>query len=986
MGYFNLNREIKVVGKTRSRFFTAFIFLFLVSNFIPCKLYAQDGYTIKGIVVEKQTGYPIEQATVVLTEVNLWNITDEDGSFRIDKIIPGKYTLYVSYLGFSTIEKEILVESDSLGIVLEMEVLSLSMDEVVVTAKEQKLGASSKIEQTAIEHLQTKSVEDVLQLLPGGISENPSLGEPAQMRIREVGEIKNGQMSIDTDDNTSALGAAVIVDGTPLSTNSNMQVYSTSKSGTSTDIPGVAGKGIDLREITTDNIESIEVIRGIPSAEYGDLTSGAVIVKTKAGQTPYEAKIAIDPGTKIFSFGKGIMLRNDKGSVNTSFDYTTSYPDVRLKYEGYKRITSNLGYSNTFFRKSIPLSLNLKFAFHTTIDDEKTDPQLKSKEVIRANTNGLRTSLNGKWMLNKLWISNLSYNFSVSYSHQKDYQKELHTITAGSMPLATSYENGEHAASFIPSEYYSELNVDGKPFDVFAQIKGNSSFYLNSVFNNILVGAEWRANGNNGNGRTFDLNYPPSINSISTVRPRSYKDIPTLNTVSLFVEDKINIPVGKTDFSGQAGLRFSNTQPTGMFSTDGALTLEPRINLKYQVINNKNNRLFKELSFRAGYGIAAKTPTLIHLYPDKVYFDETSLNYKDETYTDGSLAVLTTQVIEDTSNPDLKPAKNRKKEIGFDFSLGNIKANITAYHEKQTGGYNYRKVPFCFAHREYSVEGSGKYPYFVEDEGVYYYEEGKIVKASSTMDTSFNFYNVPVNDYVLIKKGVEYVLNLGKLNILHTDFILDGALMYTESYNTLETYSQINDSYQGTSFPYVAVYPAGDKRIRQRFNTNIRTVTHIPAIKIVVSLTTQIIWFEKLQYKYENENGESYVYVTQNKEKIEVDDVYSYTGDNIIKNVDPVGYINKAGNYYAWETDNYLTQPYYKMLDTYSDSYFLIESYPPVVQFNLKLTKELANNLKIAFTANNFLNIRPYYKYKRASGYKKRNVPLYFGAEIMLKV
>ena len=45
--------------------------------------------------------------------------------------------------------------------------------------------------------------------------------------------------------------------------------------------------GTDLRQISADNIDNVEVVRGIPSAEYGDLTSGLVIVHSKVGLTPW---------------------------------------------------------------------------------------------------------------------------------------------------------------------------------------------------------------------------------------------------------------------------------------------------------------------------------------------------------------------------------------------------------------------------------------------------------------------------------------------------------------------------------------------------------------------------------------------------------------------------------------------------------------------------------------------------------------------------
>ena len=155
---------------------------------------------------------------------------------------------------------------------------------------------------------------------------------------------------------------------------------------------------------------------------------------------------------------------------------------------------------------------------------------------------------------------------------------------------------------------------------------------------------------------------------------------------------------------------------------------------------------------------------------------------------------------------------------------------------------------------------------------------------------------------------------------------------------------------------------------------------------MVLSLTGQIIWMEKRQYLYEDEEGNTLVYVTKDKEKIEVDDVYNYRGDGVAKNVAPIGYIDKAGNYYDWDPEMYLTQPYYSMVKIFSDYYFLKESLPPAFQFNLRLSKEFTNNLQVAFTANNFLNMRPYHKSKRSSGYVQRNFSLYFGAELRMKI
>ena len=105
-----------------------------------------------------------------------------------------------------------------------------------------------------------------------------------------------------------------------------------------------AGRGVDLRTVSAGNIESMEVIRGIPSVEYGNLTSGVVIVKTKAGHTPWEAKFQTDPNSKQVFAGKGFNLKRG-GAANFSVDWSQSWADTRKHYMGYDRITASAGYS-----------------------------------------------------------------------------------------------------------------------------------------------------------------------------------------------------------------------------------------------------------------------------------------------------------------------------------------------------------------------------------------------------------------------------------------------------------------------------------------------------------------------------------------------------------------------------------------------------------------------------------------------------------------
>ena len=76
--------------------------------------------------------------------------------------------------------------------------------------------------------------------------------------------------------------------------------------------------GTDLRQISADNIDNVEVVRGIPSAEYGDLTSGLVIVHSKVGLTPWQFRAKVNPALQNYSLGKGFRLAQ-AGIMNFQF-------------------------------------------------------------------------------------------------------------------------------------------------------------------------------------------------------------------------------------------------------------------------------------------------------------------------------------------------------------------------------------------------------------------------------------------------------------------------------------------------------------------------------------------------------------------------------------------------------------------------------------------------------------------------------------------
>lgn len=937
---------------------------------MPVSAQAQKAVTnfFRGVVTDAETGKPVEMAFVKIPTLGLWAMSDKNGSFTIKGLRNGTYEYTVSLLGYSTYTDKVAVTGRQADVRIKLHVQTLGLNEVVVTAKEKRNNSTSKIDEAAITHLQPKSVQDLLQLVPGNITQNPDLNTVGQAQIREIGE-----------NSDNAQGAAIIINGSPLSNDANMQVLASTRSGNtlnSYDEQSTAGRGIDLRTISPDNIESLEVIRGIPSVEYGNLTSGAVIIKTKSGYTPLEAKAKIDPYSKMFYAGKGIQLKNNGGALNISGDYSQSYTDIRKKYNGYDRITGSLGYSNLFMKSTKPLTFNAHLDVYSTLNSRKSDPQLKTREKIKNENYGLRFSLDGNWRLDNKWVSNLAYNFMLSASRQKDDYNELVTLQTGITPVADSYVSGEYQTHYLSSSYYSHYIVDGKPLDLYGQVKADKIMqFKNDGYDNIKVGIEYRYNKNNGKGMTFNPLLPPIVTDVHAIRPRSYESIPGMGQFTAFAENKWHQPVGTTSFTLQAGARFTNQFIDKAQALRGDIfTVDPRVNLEYNVLNKQNNSLFDDLTFSFGYGINSKLPTLLQLYPESSYFDVRSIAAMP-TRAD-PIAVMTTKVIENTANKDLKPARNNKIEFGINAAIKKFTANITLFSEHTSNDFGYTSRHVIFPYRTFSVP-AGVSAMDYTNGMLHYVKDGATYDAAVKNDTTFESYLTPSNKIDTKKRGIEYSLNFGQIPFIRTSVVVDGAYLWIKRRSKEESYNIITTSYLGGHYPYMAVMPSGSGSVSERFNTNFRFITHLPKLKMVFSTTAQVIWKQTVREIYETDGGKKHYY--------KADGTGSAGGTRYA--TDPLGFYDFSGNYHEWNKAYNADGVYNAMVRSYSNSnYFGKENYPTTVLLNFRLTKEMGKILELSFLANNFLKMSKISKNKTSKDYTELNTPYYFGAELKIKL
>ncbi|RYE37212.1 MAG: hypothetical protein EOP48_29010 [Sphingobacteriales bacterium] len=213
---------------------------------------------------------------LLLGKQNYSVTTNERGEYIIKSIVSGKYTVILSSVNFKKKTQEVTISSD---MVLNIKLAPQQhlLQEVYVTAFQTKgKPSTSVIDRKAMDLLQPSSFTDLLELLPGGRTYTPNLTQMNQIRLREPSNAPSGY-------NTGSLGTAFYIDGAPINTTANMQKTS---DYTTTDPNGsrnAVNKGVDMRSIPTDQIEKVEIVRGIPSVEFGDLTSGLVNIERRKG-------------------------------------------------------------------------------------------------------------------------------------------------------------------------------------------------------------------------------------------------------------------------------------------------------------------------------------------------------------------------------------------------------------------------------------------------------------------------------------------------------------------------------------------------------------------------------------------------------------------------------------------------------------------------------------------------------------------------------
>ena len=903
------------------------------------------GHRVRGRVTDAQ-GAPLPGAVVHLDENYLWAVTDAKGGFVLDAVEAGTYRMETECLGYASDLRTLRVTGPVDGLEIVLQEQSLALDEVVVTAEQSKenLNTTRRIERTALDHLQVSGLSNVAALMPGGKTVNPDLTAASELTVRGGGSTAGN----------AAFGTAVEVNGVRLGDNAAFG--------------GLAG--VDTRSLQVENIESVEVLSGVPSAEYGDLGSGMVRVTTRKGRTPVQATFSVNPRTYDVSVSKGVAL--GEGVLNLSGQWTRATQKLTSPYTSYTRRGITAEYSRTFARV---LRLEAGVTGNLGGMDSKDDPDAFSNEFAKAHDNLLTPHLKLTWMLNRSWVTNLGLEASVYY-HDNRTHEHLYNSFGSSQPAVHAEETGYWLATALPTTFYADRITDSRELDYAASFKYDWLHHFGAVKSVLKAGVQWKADGNVGAGEYYE---DPSL-AANGYRPRPYTDYPYMHNLAVYIEDKLSWK----GLDVSVGLRAEQTFLEGT-QYKNLRTLSPRLNARYAFAPN--------WSVRGGWGVTRKLPGFYVLFPRQEYRDIQTFAFSHGN--DASYVYFTVPYTM-TYNPDLRWQSNRNAEVGVDYERYGWKFSLTGFRNVTKNPYELANQYVPLSYTALQVPTGFVMP--SDPEMVVDHQTGAVYLRNNE-DEYFTPMAVRVEDRTfagsrmqrggadVARTGVELTADFPEIARLRTRFRLDAAYTHTETLDENEAaYYQAGWSHTelpGRSYQYAGIYAGGTSIANGRktdwLDANLTAITHIPEIRLILTCRVEATLLRHAQ------NLSSHAFTVSGNS-------LAPTGENIYDGnsytaVYPVAYVDLDGTRHPWTAASADDPALQRLILRSGNMYtFARDGYNPYMSANLSVTKEIGDHVSLSFFANNFTNARPYRK-SHATGVSALFTPaFYYGLTCRIKL
>ena len=787
---------------------------------------AQESAAVTGRVTEAESGRPLVRAFVTVEGTTLRTTTDTAGRYRLPQVPSGPQIVLVRFLGYAPARIPVAVpRSGTLTVDAILARSALEMPDITVTADPTgratgELGTASVIERDAIDNQTATSLVGVLELIPGVQLRPPGLDRVEQFAIRSIptGAIASLTAGGPSAGDLASLGTLIMLDGVPLSNNANLQT-----TGPRGELQGAiassAGGGIDLRRVPASTIERVEVIRGIPSARYGDLTQGVIVVETRAGVVEPRLAARGDERTLGGSGVLGVGLGPGR-ALTSNFDVTRTLlnpgqtDDDALRFSGQLAHRLLIGGA---VEEPGTFVLDSRLDAFAISQNSPERPELFPGRLSSNRDRGVRLSERlGARFRNG---GHLRVIASVDYLRQRSFAQEPRI--RGAIPFTDRLDEGTQEGRFVLGEYLSALNIDGDVWNAYGNVEAGTRLGMLGFRHGLLAGMELRREWNTGAGYGFDIEFPPQVtfNGVQGFdRPRPFHDIRSHTTSAFYLDDRATAALGPVAVTLQAGVRldfFHRGSTWVSRAQDHAL--QPRLNLELAP-----SRWFR---LRGGIGRTAKAPTLGQLDPAPQYFDVVNLNWFAPDPAE-RIALLTT-FIRDPTNSDLDFSKAWKREAGFELggARGGPALGVVYFQDRVTGGVGFRPDPGFLIRDLYdladSTIGTGTQP--------------PVITPPTRADTVPILLDVPANILTLDNRGFEFTATLPAIRPLGLQLQVQGAVVDTRFESNAPDFGRLFRDFQVNGGDPRSPYWSSLVQNSERTILTYRLVHHQPQLGLVIT-------------------------------------------------------------------------------------------------------------------------------------------------------
>lgn len=844
---------------------------FLIMTILVATCISSRASDIVGTIIDDENGSPVMGAYVTITELSLWTVTDDKGGFVLNNIPSGSYSLRVQCMGYETYDATCMAKQNEniLRLTIRLRHATLKLKDVVVVAERKKSASSTSytIDRMALDNQQVLSLAGVMSLLPGGKTTNNNLTDDSRIALRSSSQEKGN----------ASFGTGIEIDGVRLDNNAAMNETSSAST----------------RMIGTSDIESVDVISGIPSVEYGDLSNGIVKVNLRKGASPFIFEAKVNQTTEQYAVSKGWTLpfstrknslstgeRDGRGRsvLNVSFEHARSFSNIVSPHTAYSRNILSLRYNHTFMQKTTPLSLSLGASGNIGGYNSESDPDNMLESFSKSRDNMVRGNMELHWLLNKSWITNLTMKSSITYQDHL-VENYSNTSSASSQPYIHVTEQGYHIAeSPLPTSpkgegtandiilgptgyWYVRSFSDQKPITITANIKGNWVRRMGRAISNLTLGADYKTTGNKGKGTYYeDYSVAP------TWRPYRYDLLPWLTNHALYAEEMMTLMLNKHNtLQLTAGIRHDISRIRK--SEYGRVSASaPRLTGRYTWRNdndNDNENAVKSITLHAGWGRSYKLPSFQVLFPAPSYEDVLSFT-PGSTYDNKAYYAYYTSPTTPIHNSSLRWQSTDQTDIGIEINLLGTRVSLSAFHHKTRKPYTsvVRYSPYTYnvtsqsavekcgipnIDRRYSIDRETGIVTVSDAQGIH-----APVVLPYTTQRAYQSQRMYTNGSDVERYGLEWIIDFTKIEMLNTSIRLDGNFYrYRGLDETLfaggtsgqgtssQTAYPLIGYYRGSSSTSVATAASGsisNGSINKELNMNVTITTRIPKVRLIMML------------------------------------------------------------------------------------------------------------------------------------------------------